>query len=301
MKQIPYKTKHFIQVFMKHFRMAQVSASAAVLAYYTLLSIFPAIIVVGNLMPMMGLDADTVTSYLKTAIPTSIYSFIRPFIYAFLQRGSGGLLTTGALIALWSTSTGIAAFQRSVNHAYGVAENQNPVINRIVSFLWMVVVIVILFSLIILYGLGEQVLLAAQPLFHFSMTYIQLFVSLKWPVTFGGLFIALSLLYYFVPSARVRLRYVVIGALAVTLAWMALSRLFSYYTVVFSHSITSYKTIGAFIMLMIWLDISGMLVMVGAVINATVQGLIEGPAQERRTFFQLMHDLTVHKKDSDHH
>lgn len=299
MKKIPQRTKHFIQVFMKHFQMAQVSASAAVLAYYTLLSIFPAIIVVGNLMPMMGLDADTVTSYLQTAIPTSIYSFIRPFVYAFLRRGSGGLLTTGALIALWSTSTGIAAFQRSVNHAYGVAENQNPVINRIVSFLWMIVVIVILFVLILLYGLGEQVLLALQPFFHFSMTYIRLFISLKWPVTFGGLFVALTLLYYFVPSARVRLRYVVIGSFSVTLAWMALSRLFSYYTVVFSHSITSYKTIGAFIMLMIWLDISGMLVMIGAVINATAQGLAEGPAVERRSLLQILQALVNNKKDSD--
>lgn len=300
MKNFSQKAKHFARVFMKHFRMAQVSASAAVLAYYTLLSIFPAIIVVGNLMPMVGLDADTVTSYLQTAIPTSIYSFIRPFIYAFLRRGSGGLLTTGALIALWSTSTGIAAFQRSVNHAYGVAEDQNPVINRVVSFLWMLVVIAILFTLILLYGLGEQVLVALQPLFKFSVNYIELFVSLKWPVTFGGLFVALTLLYYFVPSACVRLRYVLLGSFTVSLAWMGLSRIFSYYTVVFSHSITSYKTIGAFIMLMIWLDISGMLVMIGAVLNATIQGVAEGRLEERRSLFKFVNDvISDNKKDSD--
>lgn len=300
MKNVSQTIKHFCQVFLKHFKMAQVSASAAVLAYYTLLSIFPAIIIVGNLMPMVGLDADTITSYLQTAIPTTIYSFIRPFIYAFLRRGNGSLLTTGALIALWSTSTGIAAFQRSVNHAYGVAEDQNPIINRVVSFIWMIVVIAILFVLILLYGLGEQVLVAIQPVFKFSMHYIHLFVSLKWPITFGGLFIALTLLYYFVPNARVRLRYVVSGAFVVTLSWMALSRLFSYYTVVFSHSITSYKTIGAFIMLMIWLDISGMLVMIGAVINATVQGIAEGRVEERRSIVQVFKDLSEKtKKDND--
>lgn len=286
----PSKIKQFCGLFMKHFMMAQVSASAAVLAYYSLLSIFPAIIIVGNLMPMLGLDANTITSYLQTAIPTSIYNFIKPFIYAFLRRGSSTALTTGLLIALFSTSTGIAAFQRSVNHAYGVAENQNPVINRVVSFVWMIVVIVILFSLILLYGLGEQVLKALQPVFGFSMHYIRLFTSLKWPVTFTGLFIALTLLYYFVPNARVHLRYVLVGSILVTLTWMGLSRIFSYYTVVFSNSITSYKTIGAFIMMMIWLDVSGMVVMIGAVINATLQDAHEGDAKQRRYMWELIRD-----------
>ena len=290
MQRQPNKLKQFSGLFMKHFMMAQVSASAAVLAYYSLLSIFPAIMIVGNLMPMLGLDADTIASYLQTAIPTSIYHCINPFIFAFLQRGSSGALTTGLLIALFSTSTGIAAFQRSVNHAYGVAENQNPIINRVVSFLWMIVVIVILFALILLYGLGEQVLKALQPIFGFSMHYIHLFTSLKWPVTFFGLFIALTMLYYFVPNARVRLRYVIVGAVLVALSWMGLSRIFSYYTVVFSNSITSYKTIGAFIMLMIWLDVSGMVVMIGAVVNATLQDAHEGDAVQRRYMWELIRD-----------
>src|SRR5699024_12858942 len=109
----------------------------------SLLSIFPAVMVVGNLLPMIGIDAKTILAYLSTAIPESVYDFIQPLIYDFLRRGSGGVLTTGALIALWSTSQGIAAFQRSVNHAYGIAANQNPVMNRIVSFVWMIVVLVI--------------------------------------------------------------------------------------------------------------------------------------------------------------
>ena len=40
---------------------------------------------------------------------------------------------------------------------------------------------------------------------------------------------------------------------------------------IFAHNITSYKTIGAFIVLMIWLDLSGMVIMIGATINATLQ------------------------------
>ena len=281
------KIKRLYRLFMHHFQMAEVTTSAAVLAYYTLLSIFPAVLVIGNLLPMLGLNAKTVLAYLQTAVPPSIYDFIRPLIYDFLDRGSGGLLTTGALVAVWSTSQGIAAFQRSVNRAYGVARYQNPVINRVASFVWVLVLLLFIFILNFAYGLGEQIMLALQGVFNFSSRYVNVFAQVRWPVTFGGLFIALTLLYYFVPNARVRLRYVVVGALVVALAWMGVSRLFSLYTRFFSHNITSYKTIGAFILLMIWLDLSGMLVMFGATVNATLQDAVEGQIKERKYFWQV--------------
>ncbi|MDO4604131.1 MAG: YihY/virulence factor BrkB family protein [Limosilactobacillus ingluviei] len=281
------KIKRLYRLFMHHFQMAEVTTSAAVLAYYTLLSIFPAVLVIGNLLPMLGLNAKTVLAYLQTAVPPSIYDFIRPLIYDFLDRGSGGLLTTGALVAVWSTSQGIAAFQRSVNRAYGVARYQNPVINRVASFVWVLVLLLFIFILNFAYGLGEQIMLALQGVFNFSSRYVNFFAQVRWPITFGGLFIALTLLYYFVPNARVRLRYVVVGALVVALAWMGVSRLFSLYTRFFSHNITSYKTIGAFILLMIWLDLSGMLVMFGATVNATLQDAIEGQIKERKYFWQV--------------
>lgn len=289
MKRVGERLKRFVTVFFRHFQMAQVTTAAAVLAYYTLLSIFPAVLVVGNLLPMLGLDAKTVLPYLQSAIPSSVYQSIQPIIYDFLRHGNGGILTTGALVALWSTSQGIAAFQRSVNGAYGVAKNQNPIINRVVSFVWMIIVIIIIFTLMIMYGLGEQVLEWLQPIFHFSMDYVMIFSSLRWPVTFLGLFILLTLLYYFVPSARVRWRYVVIGALVVALLWMGLSRIFSYYTVFFFRRVDSYKTIGAFILMMVWLDFSGIIVMIGAIINATCQVLVEGSVSQRQYIWQLMH------------
>lgn len=287
MRKEPGKFKLFLNILVRHFTMAQISSSAAVLAYYTLLSIFPAVMVIGNLLPMVGIDAKTILSYLQTAVPDAVYVFLQPLIYNFLRRGSGGLLTTGALIALWSTSQGIAAFQRSVNLTYGVARNQNPISNRVISFIWMIVVLAIIFVIVLLYGFGEQVLKSIQPIFHFSRQYIYLFSSWRWPVTFGVLFIALSLLYYFIPNARVRLRYAIAGAFLATLLWMGLSRLFSLYTVLFRHSVISYKTIGAFIAMMVWLDFSGYIIMLGAVLNATLQECHEGRLQEREHFWQL--------------
>ena len=296
MKEPDNRIKQCVRLFMHHFKMAQISSSAATLAYYTLLSIFPAILIVGNLLPMIGLGAKEVSSYLESAMPESVYSFIQPIIYDFLQHGSGGMLTTGAIVALWSTSQGIAAFQRSVNLAYGVAENQNPIMNRVLSFVWMLVVILILFVLAITYGIGETILEHLQPIFHYNMAYVKMFTQLRWPVTFMGLFIALSLLYYFVPNAHVHLRFILVGSLVVTLCWMGLSRIFSLYAYLMNSRITSYKTIGAFMAMMIWLDFSGMLVMVGATINATLQEMHEGEIAERRRLDQWLDGFPRRRK-----
>lgn len=277
----------FFKTFFRHYGMAQVSTSAIVLAYYSLLSIFPAVIVVGNVLPLVGLKADKVLNYLSSAIPESVYNFIRPLILDFLKSGSGGLLSIGAVVTLWSTSQAVAAFQRSVNHAYGVAEDQNAIVNRVLSFLWMLVVIVIMAVLIIFFSIGELILRQLRSVVHIDMSLINFVSSIKWPVTFIGLFVILSLLYYFVPNAKVKLRYVVWGALLATVLWMLLSQVFSIYTHLFARTVTSYKTIGAFIVLMIWLDLSGMLVMIGATLNATLQSLF-GTITEKKHPFENM-------------
>lgn len=271
----------FFKVFFRHYSMAEVSSSAIVLAYYSLLSIFPAVIMVGNILPLVGLNANTVLNYLSTAIPSTVYSFIKPLISDFLRNGSGGLLSIGAIVTLWSTSQAVAAFQRSVNRAYGVAHNQNAIVNRVVSFVWMIVVIAIMAAIIVFFSIGQLLLEQLQPIIHIDMSLINFVASIKWPVTFAGLFIMLCLLYYFVPNAKVKLRYVLAGSLLATFLWMMLSQVFSIYTHLFARTVTSYKTVGVFIVLMIWLDLSGMIVMIGATLNATIQTLFEGKIDEK--------------------
>lgn len=289
------KVTIFFKVFFKHYGMAEVSSSAIVLAYYSLLSIFPAVIMVGNILPLVGLSANTVLNYLSTTIPPTVYDFIRPLISDFLRNGSGSLLSIGAIVTLWSTSQAVAAFQRSVNRAYGVAQNQNAIVNRVVSFIWMIVVIGIMAAIIIFFSVGQLLLEQLQPIIHIDMSLIKFVASIKWPITFGGLFITLCLLYYFVPNARVKWRYVFGGALLVTILWMLLSQVFSLYTHLFARTVTSYKTVGVFIVLMIWLDLSGMIVMIGATLNATIQSLYEGKIDEKTRPLEHVFSRIRHK------
>jgi membrane protein len=150
----------------------------------------------------------------------------------------------------------------------------------------MVLVIVIMGAVILFYGVGELLLVRFRTTFHIQTSVIDTVSQLRWPVSFFGVFIALSLLYYFVPNAKVMYRYVFWGALITTMLWMLLSQVFSLYTVVFSQAVATYKTMGAFVVFMIWLDMSGMVMMIGAVINATLQSLRQGEIHEKKQFWK---------------
>ncbi|GAB6093618.1 YihY/virulence factor BrkB family protein [Furfurilactobacillus curtus] len=281
--------KRFIQIFIKRFTAAQVSNSAVILAWYSLLSIFPAVIVIGNLLPILGINAKTVLTYLQTAVPADIYQTLAPAILSFLQRGSGGLVSIGAVVALWSTSQVVAAFQRTINQAYGVAENQSAISNRFFSFLWMLLMIVIMAIIILFFTLSQLIVRQLTPILHLGQDVFDVVSSLKWPVTAGLLFLLLLLMYYFLPNARLKWRYVWFGAAIATVFWLLLSQLFSLYVDYFARSVTTYKTVGSVIVIMIWLDFSGIVILTGSVINATLQEFFGGEIIESR---QSLHWFT---------
>nr|WP_236945531.1 YhjD/YihY/BrkB family envelope integrity protein [Limosilactobacillus fermentum] len=54
--------------------MANVSDSAVVLAYYTLLSLFPALLVIASLLPYLNIRTETVLESIEPMVPESIWS-----------------------------------------------------------------------------------------------------------------------------------------------------------------------------------------------------------------------------------
>lgn len=273
--------QRIITTIMKHYKMANVSDSAVVLAYYILLSLFPALLVVGSMLPYFNLDTDTVMTGIEPIVPTSIYQMLKPIIHSFLNGQSGGVLSIGVIVALWSSSRAVAAFQRTVNRAYGVARNQNAMVNRIAAFFWMVALIAVVFVLMLVFSFSQVIIEQLTPILHLPTQLLSYVNALKWPVTFVVTFFILMILFFFVPNARLKWRFVWPGALTATVGWLLLSQAFSLYLKYFAHNIDSYKTIGTFIVLMFWLDFTALILMFGAVLNAAVQELVDDPAEEQ--------------------
>ena len=270
------KSETFLKALLKRFNEAEVVNNSIVLAYYLLLSFFPLVMLLGTLLPLFQIRVNTVLEYIETAVPETIYNITEPIVKDFLGSGNGELFSFSLVMTVFSASQAVAAFQRTVNRAYGVAKYQNPIINRVVSFFLTVVIIAIMAVLVFLFSFGQTLVSYLTPILNLPTHLFALVGQLKWPVTIVGLFVGLSLLYYLVPNAKIRFKYVIPGTVFATIGTMVLSQVFSFYLRIFARSVTSYKTLGTFIAIMFWLNFSALIIMFGGVLNATWQELREG-------------------------
>jgi membrane protein len=251
---------------------AEVSSRSASVTYYAIFSIFPLIIAVGNVLPLLGIKYQSALQYLNQIIPVSILKWLEPIIRSLLGSANGGVLSIGLLVTFWSASRGINELKTSFDRIYGVKQNQNFLIKRFVSLLLMFVIVVVLGAILLVFALGSQVLEWLSTLIHLSTAWLDTFNALRWPVTLVALLVALLLIYYFLPNVRLRFVSILPGTIFTMATGLGLAQLFSLYMRYFGTRYNSYGTIGSFMALLLWLNLSGTFLLIGAVINAAIPG-----------------------------
>lgn len=288
------KRKKFLETVLARMSAAEVGSSAATIAYYLLLSIFPLIIAVGNILPYLKINAERVLPYIATMLPDSIYTMLEGTIRSLLENSNGGLLSISAIATLWGASRSINALQNSLNKVYGVPRRTNMILTRLFSFGVIFLFLMAVMVLAILFTLGQSILDYILPILSLPESISGLFGTLKWPVTMISLFLTMSVIYSVLPNAKVRLRSILPGAIFSTVGWMALTQFFGLYTKYFSNGLTSYGLIGGFIVFMLWLDFAATVIILGGVINAVCEEYFNGgiEARERRIPAKLSQLIT---------
>jgi len=277
------KLMRFIETTQNRITDSEMGTTSVVVAYYLLLSLFPLMIALGNLLPYLSIDPNTVLSYVQELIPNQIYDFIGPAIENLLTTSSGGLLSISALAALWSASQSINALQIAMNKAFGVDQRSNFIVVRAVSFVIILLFMIAIVGVTMVFGLGKIILDFFQPIFKFQDNLIDTFQTVKWPVTIVALLFIMMLIYWLVPNAKVKLRSTLPGAIFATIGWMLLSQVFGLYARYFAAKIIGYQIIGSFIVLMIWLNLAATIIILGGIINAVVEEYVSGQEIKERT------------------
>ena len=84
------------------FTRGEVIQSAIVIAYYMLFSIFPIIIIAGNILPLFHISPDFVDQYVEIVFPGKVSTFVLPIVQSLLTSKSTGVLSFGVITAIWS-------------------------------------------------------------------------------------------------------------------------------------------------------------------------------------------------------
>ena len=265
-------SKGFMQDLMLRLQRVEVSALAAQLAYFFLLSFFPLLIFLVTLLPYLNFDTTQVYAFLVNVMPDEVYRLIEDTLNEILTIRNSSLLSIGVLGTIWSASKGVNALIRALNKAYDT-ETRGSIIDRGLSLVFTIAFVIVIAVALLLPVFGQQI-----GHFLFSIVGIEeqfeiVWERLRWSMPLLLIFIVLMGIYWVVPNTSPRLKLIGVwpGALFSTLAWLAVTYVFSFYISNFANYSATYGSIGGVIILMLWLYFTGIILIFGGILNATMQ------------------------------
>ncbi|HAA7185473.1 TPA_asm: ribonuclease [Listeria monocytogenes] len=247
-----------------------VSGNAAQLAYYMLFSIFPMLLIAATLLAYLHIDKDSVFNMIKEFAPDQIMDFLEENLNNLLTQKNGGLLSIGIIATLWSASNGMNAVMKSLNKAYGVTNKRNYVVQRLLSMFFTLAMLATVGATLLLLVFGQQIGMFLINHLNFSEDFLSFWNNLRWTVTLIVIFVVFTFLYWVAPNRRSTLISVLPGALFSTIGWTVASVGFAYYVNNFGNYSATYGSIGVIIILMLWFYLTGIILMTGGELNATL-------------------------------
>ncbi|MCF1617734.1 YihY/virulence factor BrkB family protein [Tetragenococcus koreensis] len=267
--------KRFFNILKERVKISEFTTYSIVVAYYLLLSLFPLLITVGNILPFLSIDPNSILPYIQEIMPSTIYQFLGPAIEDLLTQSSGGLLSISAITTIWSASKSINALQKAMNKSLGV-EQRAGVVARILSVLVLILFLFAMVALSLIIGAGQVLLDAIQPIFQIPESFVNIFQKVKWPLTFVALFVLMAIIYWMIPNAKMKIRSILPGSVFATVGWLLLSQVFGLYARYFATTVSGYQIIGSFVVLMLWLNFAAMIIILGSVLNASMEEFYNG-------------------------
>lgn len=245
---------------------------AAQLAYYFLLALFPALLVLVALIGLLPVDdlLGAMLLRLSQVAPPDVMRILRAQLDSIAQGEPLGVLTIGIVGALWSSSAALNAIVATINQAYNIAETRPFWKARALSLALTVLLasfIIVSFGLVLA---GPALAETVADRFRLGAVFEWTWKIVQWPVVFALVSTAMSIVYYFAPAVKQRVGEVVPGAVLATVLWLLASLGFRLYVVKFSSINETYGTIGGVITLMLWFYLSGLAIIVGAELNSEI-------------------------------
>ncbi|WP_338753343.1 YihY/virulence factor BrkB family protein [Bacillus sp. FJAT-52991] len=268
MRVIIEKQKPIVTYLIGRFKESDIAGTAAQMAYFFLLSIFPLMIFTTTLLAFLPITTDDVFALIEDFAPEQTISMIQEIVEGVLETRSGGLLSFGIIGTIWSASNGMNAIIKGLNQAYSVEETRPFYTNRGISVLLTFGFILIVTVALVLQVFGRQLGLLASGYLNVPEELVVLWDWVRWSVSPILIFSVFVGLYYFAPSLKVKLRSVIPGAAFATLGWIVASFGFSFYVNNFGNYSATYGSIGGIIIMMIWFYLTAFVILIGGEINA---------------------------------
>lgn len=238
------------------------------------LSLFPTIIFLFTLLPLFPIVRDytaTMSDQLEGVLPKSAHDYIFNIIHDLTSIKRDGLLSLGALLALFFSSNGMltlmTGFDKAYNHTF---KPRHWLLSRFIAIGLTVMLTLILVASLVIMVLKNKMIDFVRETFKLSEVWLTVFGLLNWFLAIFIIYTCISMIYKFGPSMHRRIAYINVGSVLVTVSSLVTSLGFSYFINNFGQYNQIYGSIGALIVTMIWIQLNAFIILVGFEINASL-------------------------------
>lgn len=265
-----------LEIFVEKVSKDEILDRANGVAFSFALSIFPAIIFLFTLTPYIHeiipqVSRESILTFVSGLMPATMYGPIHDTIEDVVSNRRDGLLTFGALFALFLATNGMMALMKAFNACYKTVEKRGYFKTRMVATGLTLMLAFVLILAIVLLVIGDIVISFITRIGWFNieayMVYMIFFI--RFLVIFTVFFLAISFIYYFGPAVHYNWRFFSVGSLLATFLCLLVSYGFSYYITNFADYNRFYGSIGVVIALMIWQLMLTVVLLIGYELNAS--------------------------------
>ena len=260
---------------VREFREDNLTDWAAALTYFSVLAIFPALIVLVSILGLVGESAtQPLIDNLGTVAPGPAKEIFTSAIENLQgdQGAAGVLFVIGLLGALWSASGYVAAFMRASNAIYDIDEGR-PIWKTLPVRVSLTLVLLTLLAIstiavVLTGGLAERV----GDLVGIGSTAVTVWNIAKWPVLLVVVSFMFALLYWAAPNVKhPGFRWISPGGLLAVVGWLIASGGFALFVSNFGSYNKTYGALGGVVVFLVWLWISNIMILLGAEFNAELE------------------------------
>ena len=269
----------------------QIMPKGGQLAYFIILSIFPFIIALLNILHFTPLSnrefIDNVVQYLPQATQGIVLSFMSEISVS----SSAKLLSLSLLGGLWSASSGIRQTIKALNSAFQSRETRSFFSLSLLALIFTVALIVLIILVLLTQVFGSKILYMLEHTFHLHEELLDLLRNLSTYIPLAYTIFTFAALYRFSPNIskkNLKWKFTLPGAIFATFGIIISSKLFTFYVNNFGKYSVTYGSLTGVILLFLWLYLMSIVILLGGEINGVIYQMSGGDGSdlEKESFFE---------------
>jgi len=249
-------------------------AIASHIALSTLMAMFPFLIVLTSLAGFFGSKelADQAADLMLQTWPTQVADALAGEVHDVMTTTRTGVLTIGAVLAVYFASNGVEALRVALNRAYAVIEPRRWYWLRLESIGYTLVAAFTALAMALLIVLGPLIIEAVRRHIPLVIESNEQFLNVaRYSITTAALVVALFILHAWLPAGRRGFLQILPGIVFTFVASLVSGIVFGQYLARFANNyVTMYAGLASVIIALVFLYFIAAIFVYGGELNAAI-------------------------------